>query len=176
MFKNEGGGSTAVWTMFKKTADLVSGGTPKNGSNQPVDHKDETVRGSHPLFKLRSKADRQAWQKLVMLNYQIMKIIILCSGFSSFGGGQSGCRAQKIPNWLRDHGNSHPWPPSIMYRHLLSYFVTYKCIKNCVSNIGYEYCTKINISQFLKPGAPLVSIYIVTTAPTWVPIWEPGFP
>ena len=28
MFKTKGGGSTAVWTMFKKTADLVLGGTP----------------------------------------------------------------------------------------------------------------------------------------------------
>jgi hypothetical protein len=30
-----------------------------------VDKKDETVRGTLPLFKLRSKADREKWQKLV---------------------------------------------------------------------------------------------------------------
>lgn len=29
-----------------------------------VDLKDETVRGSLPLFKLRSKADRDQWRKL----------------------------------------------------------------------------------------------------------------
>ena len=27
--------------------------------------KDETVRGCLPLFKLRSRADREAWQKMV---------------------------------------------------------------------------------------------------------------
>ena len=31
------------------------------------DKKDETVRGSLPLFKLRSKSDREAWRKLVSL-------------------------------------------------------------------------------------------------------------
>ena len=30
------------------------------------DKKDETVRGSLPLFKLRSQADREALRKLVM--------------------------------------------------------------------------------------------------------------
>ena len=35
-------------------------------TNEPVDKKDETVRGCLPLFKLRSRADREAWQKLVM--------------------------------------------------------------------------------------------------------------
>ena len=34
-----------------------------------IDEKDGTVRGSLPLFKLRSKADRQKWQKLVMHEY-----------------------------------------------------------------------------------------------------------
>ena len=32
------------------------------------DKKDKTVRGSLPLFKLRSKADREAWRKLVFSN------------------------------------------------------------------------------------------------------------
>ena len=36
-------------------------------AGEPIDKKDETVRGSLPLFKLRSKADREKWQKLVML-------------------------------------------------------------------------------------------------------------
>ena len=31
---------------------------------QNTDPKDETVRGSLPLFKLRSKQDREQWRKL----------------------------------------------------------------------------------------------------------------
>ena len=38
------------------------------GREVNVDKKDETVRGSLPLFKLRSKADREAWRKLVFSN------------------------------------------------------------------------------------------------------------
>ena len=42
---------------------------------QNTDPKDETVRGSLPLFKLRSKQDREQWRKLAfptksMLLYQ----------------------------------------------------------------------------------------------------------
>ena len=58
--------------------------------------------------------------------------------------------------------------------YIFSYCVTYKYInwlELCIEfNIGYEYCTLINygtsgtkgLSQFIKPGGPLVSIYIVT--------------
>ena len=34
-------------------------------SHKVDDEKDDTVRGCLPLFKLRSRADREAWQKLV---------------------------------------------------------------------------------------------------------------
>merc|ERR1719239_48475 len=37
----------------------------REGAGEPIDKKDETVRGSLPLFKLRSKADREKWQKLI---------------------------------------------------------------------------------------------------------------
>ena len=45
------------------------------------DQKDETVRGSLPLFKLRSKADREAWRKLVMFDFCMSRICIynLCA-------------------------------------------------------------------------------------------------
>ena len=37
----------------------------KDERESTVDLKDETVRGKLPLFKLRSREDRQKWQKLV---------------------------------------------------------------------------------------------------------------
>ena len=40
--------------------------TAREGTDKPVDKRDETVRGSIPLFKLRSRADREKWQKLVI--------------------------------------------------------------------------------------------------------------
>ena len=40
--------------------------TARDGKIEPVDKKDETVRGTLPLFKLRSRADRAKWQKLVL--------------------------------------------------------------------------------------------------------------
>ncbi len=33
------------------------------------DPRDETVRGTLPLFKLRNKVDRAAWQKLVSFHH-----------------------------------------------------------------------------------------------------------
>ena len=41
--------------------------TAREAKIEPVDKKDETVRGTLPLFKLRSRADRAKWQKLVIL-------------------------------------------------------------------------------------------------------------
>ena len=40
--------------------------TAREGKIEPIDKKDETVRGTLPLFKLRSRADRAKWQKLVI--------------------------------------------------------------------------------------------------------------
>ena len=33
--------------------------TAREGTDKPVDKRDETVRGSIPLFKLRSRAERE---------------------------------------------------------------------------------------------------------------------
>ena len=43
---------------MQTTLDLA-----REGGAQPVDKKDETVHGTLPLFKLRSKADREKWSE-----------------------------------------------------------------------------------------------------------------
>ena len=37
---------------------------------RPPDPKDETVRGTLPLFKLRNQVDRAAWRKLVSFHHE----------------------------------------------------------------------------------------------------------
>ena len=49
----------------RKTSKKKDEGKLCKNRNITDDEKDETVRGCLPLFKLSSRADREAWQKLV---------------------------------------------------------------------------------------------------------------
>ena len=54
----------------------------KDKSKSTLDEKDETVRGSLPLFKLRSREDRERWRKLVSLvNFFFSTVAISTQAF-----------------------------------------------------------------------------------------------
>ena len=54
------------WKIHSSQVQQRLNAARRSSTELNEDKKDETVRGSLPLFKLRSQADREAWRKLVM--------------------------------------------------------------------------------------------------------------